>query len=104
MNLSSILIVTSPQHLEATIQALNAQRGVEVHVFEEQTGRIIATLEAISVSAEMEGLKQIKSLPQILYAEMVLHYFEHDNDDPVDLSNSPAQNICPNPSAVSNIK
>ena len=89
MNLSSILVVTPTQHLESTIDKLNGMPGVEVHVFEEQTGRIIATLEALSVSAEVEGLRRIKSLPDIQYAEMVLHYFEHDNGEAVELSGIP---------------
>lgn len=85
MNLSSILVTAPPEHLESTINALNELSGVEVHVCEEHSGRIIATQEAESVAAEVEGLKRIKALPGILFAEMVFHYFEGDSEAPAEL-------------------
>jgi len=93
MNLSSILVITPSEHLESTIDALNKLKGVEVHVSEEQSGRIIATQEAESISAEVEGLKRIKALPGIMFAEMVFHYFEDESNAlpvelPAELDNS----------------
>jgi len=85
MNLSSILVVAPAENLETTIESLNKLAGVEVHVCEEQSGRIIATQEADSISAEVDGLKRIKALPDILFAEMVFHYFEGDSEAPAEL-------------------
>ncbi len=78
MNLSGILVVATPQHLEAVVTRLSALPGVEVYHTDAQTGRIVVVQEAESVDAEVAGLKRIKQLPEVLLAEMVYHYFAED--------------------------
>ncbi len=79
MNLSGILVVVEPDRTEASIQRLDALPGVSVHHWETITGRIVVTQEAESIDAEVEGLKRIKALDNVLLAEMVYHYFEDDD-------------------------
>jgi nitrate reductase NapD len=79
MNLSGILVIVPPQHLEASVTALDALEGVEVHITEPDTGRIVVVQEAASVGEEVDGLKRIKQLPHVVTAEMVYHYFADDN-------------------------
>ena len=80
MNLSGILVVVPPAHIETTVAELNALPGVEVHYREEATGRLIAVQEAESVEGEIEGLKRIQGLPNIILAELVYHYLGENED------------------------
>lgn len=78
MNLSGVLVVAKPQWLDQVVEALNALSGVEVHQVDEETGRVIAVLEAEDIRAEIARLKEIKALPHVLVAEMVYHYLAED--------------------------
>ena len=78
MNLSGILVVTTPAEIDALIDALNALPNVEVHNIDRETSRLIAVQEADSIHDEVAGLKEIKKLPGIVLAEMVYHYFGDD--------------------------
>jgi nitrate reductase NapD len=78
MNLSGILVITPPEHLEAMIATLNGLPGVEVHHSDPGTGRIVVVQEADSVDAGVAGLRRIQSLPAVALAEMVYHYFGED--------------------------
>ena len=74
MNISGILVVAHPGRLSHCIDSLHALPGVELHHQDAATGKLIVTLEAESVDAEVEGLKRIKALPDVILAEMVYHY------------------------------
>lgn len=78
MNISAILVITSPERVEACIATLNQLPGVEVHHHEAASGKIIAIQEAENTTAEVDGLKRIKALDGIAMAEMINHYFEDD--------------------------
>lgn len=80
MNLSSILIVTEPRFIDSCITQLNTLPGVSVHFSDIESARIVVIQEAESINSEVDGLKRIKALPQVLFAEMVYHYFENDNE------------------------
>jgi nitrate reductase NapD len=57
---------------------LNALEGVEVHQVDAATGRIVAVQEASDIHAEIEGVKRIKAVPDVIMAEMVYHYLAED--------------------------
>ncbi len=78
MNLSGILVMTQPEHMETVAGALNALPGVEVHHTDPATGRLVVVQEAETVGAEVEGIKRIKALPHVIMAEMAYHYFADD--------------------------
>ena len=80
MNVSGILVITSPGHTGKVIEQLQSLSGVDVHYNDATTGRIIITQEAESISAEVDGLKRIRALPHIVLAEMSCHYFEEDRE------------------------
>jgi nitrate reductase NapD len=82
MNLSGILVVTRPDRLEHCAERLATLPGVDVHIKDASTGRLIVTQEAASVAEEVDGLKRIKALPDVVMAEMVYHYFP--DQSPVD--------------------
>jgi nitrate reductase NapD len=79
MNLSGILVVVTPERTPAAAQRLAALPGMEVYHTDAASGRIVVIQEAGSVAEEVDGLKRIKSLPWVILAEMVYHYFEEDS-------------------------
>ena len=78
MNISGILVITSPQHTGNVIEQLQNLAGIDIHYVDSAAGRIVVTQEAESISAEVDGLKGIRALPHISLAEMSCHYFEED--------------------------
>lgn len=74
MNLSSILVVTNESKIHDTIGDLSKIDGLEIHYCENQSGRIIVTQEAEDTDMHIAGLQRIKSLPNVVFAEMVYHY------------------------------
>ena len=80
MNLSGIVVAVSPGKLDDGIAALNAISNVEVHQTNTASNQIVVVQEAENVNLEIDGLKKIKSLPMVTYAEMVYHYVADDRD------------------------
>ncbi len=78
MNLSAILVVVPPEHLDPTAQRLGTLDGVTVHHTDPATGRMIVVQEAETIDREVEGLQRIQALPHIILAELVEHHFEDD--------------------------
>jgi nitrate reductase NapD len=78
MNISGILVVVPPEHTGETIDRLQSLPGIEVHHTDAASGRIVITQEAETIPAEIEGLKRIRALPDIILAEMSYHYFGDD--------------------------
>lgn len=89
MNLSGILVVTRPDRLEQCAERLATLPGVDVHIKDSSTGRLILTQEAASVADEVDGLKRIKASPDVVMAEMVYHYFP----DPSPVDQVPLRNL-----------
>ena len=80
MNISGILVVVPPQRTEATVEHLKSLPGIDVHHIDAASGRIVITQEAESIPAEVDGLKRIRALPDIILAEMSYHYFGEDSE------------------------
>ncbi|AGA33001.2 periplasmic nitrate reductase component NapD [Thioalkalivibrio nitratireducens DSM 14787] len=78
MNLSGIVVICPPERLESVASALRELSGVEVHYQDRDQGKIVVVQEALSIEAEMNGLRRIKALPAVILADMLYHYFEED--------------------------
>ena len=78
MNLSGILVVSTPSEIDQLIDSLNAMPNLEVHHVDRDSCKMIVVQEADSIHDEVDGLKKIKKLPGIVLAEMVYHYFAED--------------------------
>ena len=76
MNLSSILVFTSPDNVQALHARLCALPSIEVHYQCHDSGRLIVIQEACDDDAEMNGLQKIKALPHVMAAEMFYHYVD----------------------------
>jgi NapD protein len=69
MNVSGILVVVSPGHAAASIEARARLDGIDGHQSESASDRIAIRQEAESIQSEVAGLKGIKALPHVIRAE-----------------------------------
>lgn len=92
MNISSIVVKTSPEHLQAVIDSINNIESCEVH-FSDPAGNIVATIEGENISEQMECMKKVQGMPFVFSANLSYSYCEdeltkgleqiHDAEDPV---------------------
>lgn len=83
MNLSGILVVADAARIDVVLADLAALEGVEVHAADRASGRIVVVQEAPDVDAEVAGFMRIRTLPHVLAADLVCHYFgEQDAAEP----------------------
>jgi nitrate reductase NapAB chaperone NapD len=80
MNLSGILVVADAACVDTVVEQIAALEGVEIHAVDRDSGRIVVVQEAPDVGAEVTGFARIRTLPHVLAAELVCHYF---GDHPV---------------------
>lgn len=80
MNLSGILVVAAPGHVDSVLARLAALDGVEVRQHDRASGRIVVVQEAADVGAEVAGFGRIRALPHVLAADLVCHYFGEAGD------------------------
>src|SRR5512139_3771446 len=78
MNLSGILVRALPAQVDDVVARLRALPGVDVHEVDVPTGRVVVVQEAPTVDDEVAGLARIKSVPGVIAADMVYHYFAED--------------------------
>ena len=77
MNISSVVIKSLPDNLGNVIEALNSIENCEYHQHDER-GYIIVTIEGESNNEELEVLKQIQQVENVISAEMVYSYSEEE--------------------------
>ncbi len=75
MNISSVVVKTSPQHVEEVAEELKGSELCEVF-FHDKQGRIVVTIEDDGVSGELKKLKAIQSMRHVLSAELSYAYTE----------------------------
>lgn len=78
MNLSGIAVSLRPSLFAEAAEQIGLLPGVEIHHRDPASHRLVVVQEAASVDAEVEGLKRIKSIPGVIVAELVYHYFAED--------------------------
>lgn len=79
MNLSSIVVQVKPEYLEELISTIKESSFCEYHLHDEK-GRIIVTVEGEGIEEEIKKLKKIKTLPNVISAEVVYSYSEDEID------------------------
>ena len=77
MNISSVIVQTTPQHVEQLVGLIKAGEDCEYHLHDDK-GRIIVTLEAEGADSEVVILKRIQALPNVLSADLVYAYSEDE--------------------------
>lgn len=90
MNISSIVVQTSPKYLDEVLENIKKCPECEYHLHDEK-GRIIITIEGNGVKEELEKLRVIEAIPHVISADMQMAYSEDELDEHMEvLSNSDA--------------
>ncbi len=77
MNISGILVQTSPNKLQEVLQEIKSNNLWDYHQHDEK-GRIIVTLEGENTDEEMKKLNQLKAVNHVITADMVYSYSEDE--------------------------
>ncbi len=77
MNISGVVVRTSPKHLEEVIKSLRESGMCDVH-FHDEKGRIVVTIEAETTEEEIFKLKAIQGIDHVLSADLVYAYSEEE--------------------------
>ena len=77
MNVSSIVVKTTAEHLQKVMDIINTYELCEVH-FCDPDGRIVATIEGESISEQMDRMKIIQSIPFVFSANLSYSYCEDE--------------------------
>jgi len=77
MNVSGIVVKTTPEHLQDVINAINNVDYCEVH-FHDNEGRIVATIEGETTDEQMERMKTIQAIPFVISASLSYSYCEEE--------------------------
>ncbi|WP_457642288.1 chaperone NapD [Persephonella sp.] len=77
MNISSVVIMTKPEHIQEVLESLEESGLCDIH-FHDEKGRIIVTIEGEDVYEETFKLKAIQEIPHVMSAEMSFSYSEEE--------------------------
>lgn len=77
MNISSIVVKTSPEHLQDVVDDINGVESCEVH-FTDPGGNIVVTIEGESISEQMERMKKVQCIPFVHSANLSYSYCEDE--------------------------
>ena len=77
MNISSIVVKTLPEHLEAVKASLIDSGLCDIH-FSDELGRIVITVEGDDNADETKKLKEIQQLPHVASADFSYTYSDED--------------------------
>ena len=77
MNVSSIVVKTSPEHMQGVIDMINSYDLCEVH-FKDDDGRIVVTIEGENIEEQMKSLGTIQNIPEVFNANLMFSYCEEE--------------------------
>lgn len=87
MNISSIVVQTRPENLEQVVADLKACEVCDYHLHDEK-GRVIVTIEGESVKEELQKLRVIEEIKNVVSADMQMAYSEDELEQNVQVLNS----------------
>ena len=83
LNVSSIVVKTTKEHLPEVIKKINSVVCCEVH-FHDTDGKIVATIEGDNIHDQTERFKQIQNIPFVFSASLSYSYCEDELADALD--------------------
>lgn len=87
MNISSIVVQTTPQYLDEVVENIKACEVCDYHMHDEK-GRIIITIEGNGVKEELEKLRVIEAIPHVVAADMQMAYSEDELEEHMEVLNN----------------
>lgn len=83
MNISSIIVIPHPDHIESVRQQFADLDGVELHAVSPE-GKMIATIETEGDKDTIRTYEFISQMPGVMSASMVYH--QQENEPEVEIS------------------
>ena len=77
MNVSSIVVKTTPEYMQEVMDNINKVDFCEVH-FNDADGRIVVTIEGDSINEQMDRMKKIQKIPFVFSANVAYSYCEDE--------------------------
>ena len=77
MNVSSIVVKTTPEYIQEVIENINKVDFCEVH-FNDADGKIVVTIEGDSINEQIERMKKIQKIPFVFSANVAYSYCEDE--------------------------
>ena len=77
MNVSSIVVKTTPEYMQEVMDNINKVDSCEVH-FNDADGRIVVTIEGDSINEQMDRMKKIQKIPFVFSASVAYSYCEDE--------------------------
>lgn len=87
MNISSIVVQTLPENLDSVINDLKESEVCDYH-FHDDKGKIIITIEGENIGEELEKLRIIEAIDNIISADMQMSYSEGKLDRHIKVLNN----------------
>ncbi|MDR1554526.1 MAG: chaperone NapD [Campylobacteraceae bacterium] len=87
MNISSIIVKTSPEFINILIEKLKNTTHVDYH-FHDELGNIIVTIETKDTSAQITVFNKIEKLEHVISAQMSYSYSEEELEEEINHLNS----------------
>lgn len=84
MNISSIVVQTTPKYLEEVVKSLKECEACEYHMHDEK-GRVIVTIEGDGVKEELAKLSVIEAIPHVVAADMQMAYSEDELEEHIEV-------------------
>ena len=78
MNISGIVVRTAPENLKSVLGSLKSSGLCDVH-FHDKTGKIVVTVEGEHTGEEVEKMKAILNIPNVLCANLAYSYSEEES-------------------------
>ena len=82
MNISSIVVQTLPENVEAVIERLKQSGVCEYHLHDPK-GKIIVTVEGKDVEEEISKLVEVQIIQDVIAADMMMTYQEDQLDEEI---------------------
>jgi nitrate reductase NapD len=80
MHYSGLVVISKRGSADACARELADCPGIDVYVADEASGRIVAVLETETVEEQENGLRRVQTLPHVVSAELVYHYFGDESE------------------------
>ena len=82
MNISSVVVQTLPENVEAVIERLKESGVCEYHLHDPK-GKIIVTIEGKDVEEDIAKLVEVQIIQDVIAADMMMTYQEDQLDEEV---------------------
>ena len=83
MNISSVVVKTSPGHIGDVLTTLKSSGLCDIF-FHDEVGRIVVTIEGKDTAEEVKKMKAILNMPHVLCANLTYSYCDEEPENIVE--------------------